>query len=154
MKISTRGRYALRRAQARRDDDGADGPLTLLHAGILYPSERDPRAFFRALSEMKKSGQLGRRGVRVILRATGHDEYYRPILRENGIEDVVELAPGVPYREALQEMLLADGTDAVEGKGKYIKLRLDQITDFDFEENQWKVVPAPEDPQEVDLTPR
>ena len=48
------------------------------------------------------------------------------------------------------EILLADGTVAVEGKGKYLKLPLDRISDLDVEKH-WRVSPSDRDPQEVDL---
>lgn len=47
--------------------------------------------------------------------------------------------------------MLNDGSVAVEGKGKYIKLPLEKITDFDAEEQEWRVVPADGDPQVVEL---
>ncbi len=45
------------------------------------------------------------------------------------------------------EILLQDGTIAVEGFGKYIKLPLSKIADFDAEEQQWKINHLPDDPQ-------
>ena len=39
------------------------------------------------------------------------------------------------------ELLLPDGTVAVSAYGKYIKLPLEQIADFDPEEHEWRVVP-------------
>ena len=53
--------------------------------------------------------------------------------------------------EGTGEILLPDGQTAVEGVGKYIKLPLDEIADFDFEEQEWKTVPSSEDPQTIDL---
>ncbi len=53
--------------------------------------------------------------------------------------------------EGTGEILLPDGEVAVEGFGKYIKLPLDDIADFDFEEQEWKTVLSPEDPQSIDL---
>jgi len=49
------------------------------------------------------------------------------------------------------EILLSDGTVAVEGRGRFLKLPIDKITDFDVQKQEWKVVPSPEDPQEVNL---
>ncbi|MCD6494959.1 PaaI family thioesterase [Candidatus Bipolaricaulota bacterium] len=49
------------------------------------------------------------------------------------------------------EILLPDGAVAVEGKGRFLKLPIDKIADFDVDEQEWKVVPSPEDPQEVNL---
>ncbi len=53
--------------------------------------------------------------------------------------------------EGTGEILLPDGQIAVEGFGKYIKLPLDEIADFDYEEQEWKQVLGPEDPQTIDI---
>jgi glycosyltransferase involved in cell wall biosynthesis len=84
-------------------------PLRLVHSGILYPAERDPRAFFAAIARLKASGVLLADRVRIVLRATASDDVYSPQLAQAGIDDIVELAPPVGYRQALQEMLDADG---------------------------------------------
>jgi acyl-coenzyme A thioesterase PaaI-like protein len=49
------------------------------------------------------------------------------------------------------ELLLPDGSIAAEGSGKYFKFPLEEIADFDFWEQEWQVVPAVEDPQEIEL---
>jgi hypothetical protein len=83
------------------------GPFRLLHSGVIYPSERDPRPLFAALLQLRSAGVLRADNFQLILRATGHDDYLRPLLR--GLEDIVELAPPLPYRDGLAEMLHADG---------------------------------------------
>lgn len=88
---------------------GAPGQLTLVHSGVLYPEERDPRPFFAALARLKTEGVVRAANLQVLLRATGSDAYYAPQLKELGIADIVKLAPPVDYREALREMLCADG---------------------------------------------
>ncbi|MCW5661967.1 MAG: glycosyltransferase [Burkholderiaceae bacterium] len=95
--------------RAARPPATAGGPLRLIHSGILYPHERDPRCFFAALERLKASGVLNASNVRFVLRATASDDVYRPILAKARIDDIVELAPPVDYREALKEMLHADG---------------------------------------------
>lgn len=84
-------------------------PFTLVHSGVIYPSERDPRPFFEALSELMQSGHITPGSLQVILRATGHDGYLKELIAQHNIESLVVLAPPVPYREALAEMLSADG---------------------------------------------
>jgi glycosyltransferase involved in cell wall biosynthesis len=91
------------------DAGGVRGPLTLVHSGILYPSERDPRPFFDAVAELKRSGAVDAARLRVVLRATGHDATHAAEIERRGIGDVVKLEPQVPYRDALREMLKADG---------------------------------------------
>ncbi|MEM9058130.1 MAG: glycosyltransferase, partial [Pseudomonadota bacterium] len=83
--------------------------LVLLHAGILYPSERDPRPFFAALARLKERGVVSADTLRISLRATGHDGTFRPMIDAAGLADIVALEPGIPYEEALGEMLTADG---------------------------------------------
>ena len=53
--------------------------------------------------------------------------------------------------EGTGEILLPDGEVAVEGFGKYIKLPLDDIADFDYEEQEWKTVLSPEDPKTIEI---
>lgn len=96
-------------AEAATAERRAGNTIELVHSGLLYPSERDPSAFFTAMSALKRSGRIRAGEVRVILRATGHDEHYRSALAQHGLEDLVVLAPALPYRQALAEMLGADG---------------------------------------------
>jgi len=53
--------------------------------------------------------------------------------------------------EGTGEILLPDGEIAVEGVGKYIRLPLDDIADFDFDEQEWKAVPDEDDPMTIKL---
>jgi len=84
-------------------------PLRLVHLGLLYPIERDPKPFFRALSQLRKDGKLDASRVRIELRASGYEAAYAQIIREEGIEDLVHWLPLLPYREALQDCAGADG---------------------------------------------
>jgi glycosyltransferase involved in cell wall biosynthesis len=87
----------------------AGAPTVLVHSGLLYPSERDPRAFFDALGALKRRGAITPDTLQVILRASGFDDGYRPMLLERGIADIVRLEPPLGYRGALAELLAADG---------------------------------------------
>lgn len=53
--------------------------------------------------------------------------------------------------EGTGEILLPDGTIAVEGRGKYIKMPIEKIADFNRDEQEWRVTPAPGDPVDADL---
>jgi len=55
------------------------------------------------------------------------------------------------YFEGSGEILLKDGSVAVEGQGKFLKLPLERIADFDFAEQEWQVVPAKDDPKVVEF---
>jgi uncharacterized protein (TIGR00369 family) len=53
--------------------------------------------------------------------------------------------------EGTGEILLPDGEVAVEGEGKYLKLTLDEITDYDYDESEWKTILQDGDPREIEL---
>ncbi len=85
------------------------GTLTLVHSGMVYPSERDPTQLFQALRQMLDDGRLKPGELRVRLRASGHEALLAKLIGEFRLKQVVELAPPIPYRSALQEMMRADG---------------------------------------------
>ena len=58
---------------------------------------------------------------------------------------------GTRFFEGSGELLLADGTVAAEGHGRYLKAPLEKIADFDTDLLEWEIVRLPEDPDEVDL---
>jgi glycosyltransferase involved in cell wall biosynthesis len=80
-------------------------PVRLLHSGMIYRSERDPRALFRAIARLKRGGQVG---FRLELRAPGSEAYYRALIDELGIADIVRMLPSLPYRDALADAASAD----------------------------------------------
>jgi glycosyltransferase involved in cell wall biosynthesis len=86
------------------------GAVTILHSGIVYPSERDPTQLMAALARLKKSRALDG-GTRLVFRfrAAVHEELLASLARRYDVTDLIELAPPVPYRDALTEMLRADG---------------------------------------------
>lgn len=83
------------------------GCVTLLHSGIVYPSERDPTQLFEALGRMRSAGACA--ALRVRFRAASADDLLRDMARRHGVEHQVEILPPVPYAHALSEMLQADG---------------------------------------------
>lgn len=86
-----------------------DRKLRFVHSGILYPSERDPTQFFKALSQLKKQKVLSSTAVEFILRASTNEEAYRKHVKQLDVDDLVFFEPAIPYAEAIREMLLADG---------------------------------------------
>lgn len=55
------------------------------------------------------------------------------------------------FFEGTGEILLPDGEIAATGQGKYIKLPLEKIADFDATEQEWRIVPKPDDPLTIEL---
>jgi uncharacterized protein (TIGR00369 family) len=52
--------------------------------------------------------------------------------------------------EGTGEILLPTGEVAATGAGKYVKLPLERIADFDVAAQEWQVVASPDDPGEID----
>lgn len=94
----------------RRDEPKTRGTarITLLHSGIVYPSERDPTALFDALGTLKQSGRLDAARFLLRFRASAHDDLLKRLAKANDVEDLVEIAPAMPYHAALREMLSVD----------------------------------------------
>lgn len=84
------------------------GRLTLLHSGIVYPSERDPTHLFEAIARLATAGYLTANNFALRMRAPVHEDLLRRMAQERGITALVEVLPPVGYREALAEMLRAD----------------------------------------------
>ena len=55
------------------------------------------------------------------------------------------------FFEGTGELLLQDGTVAAKGHGKYLKIPLENIADFDVNHQEWRVVTSPEDPKDFTL---
>lgn len=83
--------------------------LTLVHSGIVYSSERDPTYFFEALSDLLKEKRISSDNLKIILRATYNDNFLQQLINRFNIGSIVTLAPPVSYKEAIAEMLSADG---------------------------------------------
>ena len=85
------------------------GPITLLHSGVVYPSQRDPTALFSALSDLKNQGEISPGQFQIILRSTGNDELLREMVTAFGVAGIVKLKPPLDYIDALAEMMQTDG---------------------------------------------
>lgn len=93
-----------------------DRRLTLVHSGVLYQSGRDPSPFLRAVAELRNSGKTSAEKLRIVLRAPGDMAETGAMVERAGVQDIVQVAAPVPYREALEEMLAADGLMVFQGK--------------------------------------
>ena len=96
------------RAGATPKSNTAPGTPVLLHSGIVYPSERDPTQLFQALQRLKSTGVLKGGDVLIRFRASVHDDLLASLAKQYGVAEFIEMAPAVPYREALAEMLTVD----------------------------------------------
>jgi peptidoglycan/xylan/chitin deacetylase (PgdA/CDA1 family) len=107
------------------DEDGFKGAapstrapgerLTLLHSGVLYDTGRDPSPFLEALAALKAAGKTSAATLRVVLRAPGEMKLIGALVERYQVADIVKVEPPIPYRDALQEMLDADGLVVFQG---------------------------------------
>lgn len=82
--------------------------LLLLHSGLIYPQYRNPSTFFQAVSTLIEQGQLNRSKLCIRFRAPHHVDEVRAIAQQHGLADVVDIAPPIPYSQAIAEMMGAD----------------------------------------------
>lgn len=90
--------------------------FVMLHSGLLYPHERDPTAFFRAVQSISRRGLFDHIQVEFRFRASGNDKNYIDAVEKLGIAPWVRILPRLPYANALQEMISADGLMLFQAK--------------------------------------
>jgi uncharacterized protein (TIGR00369 family) len=79
----------------------------------------------------------------------------RPVPIDGEVRVVARIvSEGKRTFEGEGEIVLADGRVAVEGRGRYLKMDIDKIADFDHEGAEWQVHPHPEDPDTIEITRR
>ncbi len=85
------------------------GAVTLLHSGIVYPEERDPTQFFEALGQLKAERKIQAGTLKIRFRAAVHDDLLNSLANKYKVAEFIDCQPSITYREALSEMLNADG---------------------------------------------
>lgn len=90
-------------------------PLRLVHAGVVYPEERDPRPLFKAVAKLKVDGLLHANMLRIEFRGSGSEDMYTTILHALDITDIIHLLPSLPYRESLEDCALSDALLLLQG---------------------------------------
>jgi acyl-coenzyme A thioesterase PaaI-like protein len=79
-------------------------------------------------------------------------KFRKPVPLDQELRVVGRITTDTPrFFEGTGEILLPDGEVAATGYGKYIKLPLGKIADFDAAEQEWKVIKSEKDPLTVDL---
>jgi glycosyltransferase involved in cell wall biosynthesis len=83
--------------------------VTLVHSGVLYPSDRDPSAFFSAVADLQGHSAISASTLKIVFRGAGNEAVYRREIERAGIDGIVKFKPLISYHEALAEILTADG---------------------------------------------
>lgn len=79
-------------------------------------------------------------------------KFRKPIPLDGTIKTVAEITKeSKRHFEGRGAILLEGGQIAVEAHGRYLKMPIDAIADFDFDDQQWCVVPSDDDPHTIDL---
>jgi glycosyltransferase involved in cell wall biosynthesis len=91
--------------------------LVLLHSGIIYVGpDRDPREVFRAIRLLADRGVVTAAQIEVRLRDPSNEAILRRLAAEIGVSEFVSIEPQLAYRDALQEMVMADGLLLLQGQ--------------------------------------
>lgn len=85
-----------------------ESSVLMLHSGLIYPRDRNPSSFFAAVAALLASGQLQRDRLCIRFRAPQHGDEVTAFAAQHGLADVVHIAPPIPYRDAIAEMMGAD----------------------------------------------
>lgn len=81
-----------------------------------------------------------------------HTRFRKPIPLDESIQAVGRITKETKrHFEGEGAILLPNGRVAVEGRGRYLKMSIDSITEFDFQQQQWHVTANESDPETVDL---
>lgn len=93
-----------------------DRRRVLLHSGTIYPGrDRDPGALFEAVRRLADRGEIDAHTFELRLRDPSNEDYFRRLADRIGIGMLVTICPSLTYREALAEMLAADGLLILQG---------------------------------------
>ena len=84
------------------------GKITLLHSGIVYPSERDPTQLLQSVRALIDAGQISTKQFCIRFRASMHEAFLQTLIDKFDLKDCIELLPPISYSEALNEMVRAD----------------------------------------------
>ena len=93
------------------------GCVTLLHSGIVYPSERDPTQLFVALARLMAAGKIQPGQLKLRFRAAEHVDLLQRLAARHGVGQFIDICPPLGYQEALHEMLCSDALLLMQGKG-------------------------------------
>lgn len=93
------------------------GAVTLLHSGIVYPSERNPTPLFVALGRLKASGNIQPGRLKLRFRAAEHMDLLKRLAALHGVEPFIDICPPLAYQDALHEMLCAEALLVMQGAG-------------------------------------
>jgi uncharacterized protein (TIGR00369 family) len=78
-------------------------------------------------------------------------KYLKPIPLCEEIKVVAKLIEDKRVFRGTGKIILSNGEIAAEAEGKYLRLPIEKITDFDRQENEWKVIKSLSDPLNIEF---
>jgi len=78
-------------------------------------------------------------------------KYLKPVPINEEIKVVARLIEDKRIFRGFGKIILANGEIAVEAEGKYLRLPIEKITDFDRQENEWEVINSLSDPHTIEF---
>jgi uncharacterized protein (TIGR00369 family) len=78
-------------------------------------------------------------------------KYLKPIPLGEEIKVVAKLVEDKRVFKGTGKIILSNGEIAVEAEGKYLRLPIEKIADFDRQENEWKIIKLLSDPLEIEF---
>ena len=78
-------------------------------------------------------------------------KYLKPIPLDEEIKVVAKLIEDKRVFKGTGKIILSNGDIAAEAEGKYLRLPIEKIADFDKQENEWEVVKSLSDPRIIEF---
>jgi glycosyltransferase involved in cell wall biosynthesis len=108
---------AFESATATRRPIKSNARRVLLHSGTIYLGpDRDPNGVMQAIRQLADRNAVSPADLELRLRDPSNESEIRKIVATVGVQDFVTILPPLPYREALAEMLSADGLLLLQGQ--------------------------------------
>ncbi len=90
--------------------------LVMLHSGMIYPDDRNPVHFLKAVESLVKQGKIDKEKVKVHFRAPQHEAELAELVGSLDLDWLVEILPPIPYADAIAEMKKANLLLVFQGK--------------------------------------
>ncbi|MHB1377955.1 MAG: PaaI family thioesterase [Candidatus Humimicrobiaceae bacterium] len=78
-------------------------------------------------------------------------KYLKPIPLGEEIKVIAKLVEDKRVFKGIGKIILSNGEIAAEAEGKYLRLPIEKIADFDRQENEWEIVKSLSDPLGIEF---
>ena len=78
-------------------------------------------------------------------------KYLKPIPLDEEIKVIAKLIEDKRVFKGIGRIILKNGEIAAEAEGKYLRLPIEKIADFDRQENEWEIIKSLSDPDVIEF---